>query len=443
MNQTKRIEIPYLPREQFLSFHEREERWAVLVVHRRAGKTTALLADMLKRAILGKPDGRYAFIAPLLAQSKTIAWDILKAMAHELAEKINESELRIDLINGARIRLFGADNYDALRGQRLDGVALDEYGDIAPEVFDEVIRPSLADRAPDSWAVFSGTPKGMNHFYTAFERAKADPKWFTLAVKASESGLVMKEELEQAKLQMTPDVYDQEFEISFVAPRSGSYYGKLINELIEDDRYGEFPHNPELPVECACDLGFSDSTSFWYWQTYPDHYRIIDFDEGDNMTVHEWVDLLSAKGYDYETVWLPHDARAKSFQTGKSTIEQLLARDVPCKICPELRISHGIDAVKFMLGKMSFNENTTHPGVHHLKAYHRKWNAKTKAYSDIPTHDEHSHAADAARYMSLVMREKVSTIKTTKPTVTSINKAFSLEVLWDDRNNQQQGVERI
>jgi phage terminase large subunit len=425
-----RIEIPYIPRDKFDPFHEREQRWAVLVVHRRAGKTTSLLADMLRRAILGAPDGRYAFIAPLLSQAKTIAWDILKQFSFDLTEKAHESELRIDLINGARIRLFGADNYDALRGQRLDGVAMDEYADIAPEVFDEVIRAALADR--QGWGIFSGTPKGQNHFYHLAEYAKKHPDWFYLELKASESGYGAQSELESAKLQMSPEVYQQEFECSWIAPRSGSYYGDLLNT--HAGQVDHHPYDPSLPVEVACDLGFTDSSSWWYWQTYPDGYRIIDFDEGDNKTIDYWCDLLQAKGYKYSTIWLPHDARAKSFQTGKSTIEQMLARDMPVRISPELKIQHGIDAVKLQIPKWRFHEMTTQQGIYHLKMYHRKWNPKTKSYSDTPRHDEHSHAADAARYMALVQKEHIVEAVPVRPTVTSIDKAFSLEVLWSDRD---------
>ena len=426
-----RVEIPYTPRDQFKPFHARQQRWAVLVVHRRAGKTTSLLADMLRKAILGPPDGRYVFIAPLLSQAKTIAWDILKTFSHDLTAKAHESELRIDLVNGARIRLFGADNYDALRGQRLDGCAIDEYSDIAPELFDEVIRPALADR--QGWAVFSGTPKGVNHFKTLFDYAiDHSDEFYVLKLKASESNLLLSTELADARRQMTPEVYEQEFECSWVAPKSGSYYGELLNR--HSHQVGNYPYDPTLEVEVACDLGYTDSCSWWYWQSTPEGYRIIDFDEGDNKTIDYWMDLLAAKGYRYKKIWLPHDARAKSFQTGKSTIEQLLSRDVPCAIGPELSVQHGIDAVKFQLPNWYFNEQTTLQGLNHLKAYHRKWDAKNKVFSNRPAHDSHSHAADAARYMALVQREYRASTLVSRPTVTSIDKAFALEVLWADKD---------
>ena len=91
-----------------------------------------------------------------------------------LAKPPNESELRVDLVNGSMIRLYGADNPDALRGPYLDGVVLDEFADMKPEVWHEVVRPMLADRR--GWATFIGTPKGKNEFYRLYQNALKDDR---------------------------------------------------------------------------------------------------------------------------------------------------------------------------------------------------------------------------------------------------------------------------
>jgi phage terminase large subunit len=144
----KRVKIKYTPREPFRSFHKREQRWSVLVCHRRAGKTVATLNDLIRGAVNEcKPEGRYAFIFPQRNQAKDTAWRYLRRYAEPLlAKPPNESELRVDLVNGSMIRLYGADNPDALRGPYLDGVVLDEFADMKPEVWHEVVRPMLADR---------------------------------------------------------------------------------------------------------------------------------------------------------------------------------------------------------------------------------------------------------------------------------------------------------
>jgi phage terminase large subunit len=148
MADQKHIKIKYRPREQFRPFHSRKQRWSVLVCHRRAGKTVATLNDLIRGAVNEcKPEGRYAFIFPQRNQAKDTAWRYLRRYAEPLlAKPPNESELRVDLVNGSMIRLYGADNPDALRGPYLDGVVLDEFADMKPEVWHEVVRPMLADR---------------------------------------------------------------------------------------------------------------------------------------------------------------------------------------------------------------------------------------------------------------------------------------------------------
>jgi Terminase large subunit, T4likevirus-type, N-terminal len=170
MSDRKIIHIGYRPRDQFKAFHKQKQRWSVLVCHRRAGKTFATLNDLIRGAVNeGKQEGRYAFIFPQRNQAKDTAWRYLRRYAEPLlAKPPNESELRVDLINGSMIRLYGADNPDALRGPYLDGVVLDEFADMKPEVWHEVVRPMLADR--HGWATFIGTPKGKNEFWRLFAK---------------------------------------------------------------------------------------------------------------------------------------------------------------------------------------------------------------------------------------------------------------------------------
>ena len=145
----------YEPRPQFLPYHERKQRHAVMICHRRAGKTVACINELLMRAIahpvLKKPPGRFGFVSPTYTQSKDVAWEYLKSYARPfLCEQPNESELRVDLWNGSRIRLYGADNPDSLRGLGFDGLVIDEYADVSPDLYPAVLRPALS--APRSSA---------------------------------------------------------------------------------------------------------------------------------------------------------------------------------------------------------------------------------------------------------------------------------------------------
>src|SRR5690242_4084261 len=183
------VRINYVPRSWFRPFHDRTQRFACLVCHRRAGKTVACVNELLKRALQTKHEASlFAYIGPTYSQTKRVAWDYLKRAAGPIfpyGAKVNNSELRVDLPNGAQVRLFGADNYDALRGLRLDGVVLDEFADFDPRAWSEVIRPALADRR--GFAVFIGTPKGHNAFYDQWIKAQSDPDWYTMMLKASET----------------------------------------------------------------------------------------------------------------------------------------------------------------------------------------------------------------------------------------------------------------
>ena len=225
MASVKRVIIPYAPRRVFLPFHERKQRFAVGVAHRRCGKTVACINDKIARALKSGREGyRAAYIAPFLRQAKDVAWDYLKRYSYPvLAAPPNESELFVPLINGARIRIYGADNPDALRGGYLDDVTLDEFADMRPGVWGEIIRPMLADRQGS--ATFIGTPKGKNTFFDLYERAKADPEnWFSFMLRASETGLIAQEELAAARIEMTQGQYDQEFECSFDANLLYNYF---------------------------------------------------------------------------------------------------------------------------------------------------------------------------------------------------------------------------
>ncbi len=184
------IVIAYKPREQQIAIHEAidENRFTVVVAHRRAGKTVSAINHLIKAAILNeKKDPRYAYIAPTYGQAKRVAWDYLQEFTRPLGASYNVSELRADFW-GRRISLYGSDNPDSLRGQYFDGCVIDEVGDQSPKIWNEIIRPALADRL--GWALFIGTPKGNNHFHDLAERAKTEADWSFLEFKASQTKIV-------------------------------------------------------------------------------------------------------------------------------------------------------------------------------------------------------------------------------------------------------------
>jgi phage terminase large subunit len=425
------LSIPYTPRPQFIPFHQRHQRWSALVCHRRMGKTVACVNDAVTRAAYtSKKNARYGYIAPFYRQAKEIAWTYLKESTQHIQVKTRESILTVDLFNGAKIQLFGADNPDAMRGLYFDGVVLDEFGDMRPSLWGEVILPTLADRR--GWAVFIGTPKGRNQFWQVYKRSQTDEAWFSMLCKASQSGLLPQDELAEMQRQMTEEQYAQEFECSFEAATIGAYYAPILAKMPEEQfNSAAAQYDPNLPVEAVADLGHTDSTSIWYFQQRPDGWALIDYDEDHGKPLAFYFDLWHAKPYTFDTLWLPHDARAKTLQTGRSTVEQVLEAGFPARVQPRLAIQDGINAARKLLPSCWFAPSTAY-GVECLRQYHRRYDEKIKAYIESPQHDWSSHGADAFRGFALVARERI--LRTTHDSPRDNSPILRLDDLWQRKS---------
>ena len=213
------ITLPYEPRKTQQAIHEiiRSNRFSVIVAHRRLGKTVCTINELIRAALRDvSGNGRYGYVAPYRSQAKSIAWDYVKYFTEPVPGRVvNEGELSVDFPNGARIRLFGADNPDAMRGLYFDGVILDEVADMKPEVWGAIIRPALSDR--NGWACFIGTPKGMNLFYELYTLGLNNPQWSSAMYRADETGIIPEQELDAAQSVMSPNQYRQEFLCDFSA----------------------------------------------------------------------------------------------------------------------------------------------------------------------------------------------------------------------------------
>jgi phage terminase large subunit len=405
----RKIVIPYAPRRVFVPYHMRSERWAVMAAHRRAGKTVACVNDIVARALQLKrpgPPPRYAYVAPYLAQAKEVAWSYLKASALPAMKDKNESELWVELINGAKIRIHGADNPDRLRGSFLDGVVCDEFADFRPAVVGEVIRPMLMDYS--GWATFIGTPKGRNAFYQMMQDAKGDPDWYCATFRASETGILSAAEMADATKGMTPEQMAQEMECSFDAAIIGAYYGKDIAEIERQGRIGDVPYDPAVPVYTAWDLGIGDATAIWFFQVVGGDIHVIDHYEAYGQGLPHYAAVLGTKGYTYARHYVPHDARARDLGTGRTRVETMktLLGRFP-DVLGQNDVMDGINAVRLTLPRCRFDAIKCADGLEMLRQYRADFDEKTRAFRNQPRHDFSSHTADAARYMAMAWRELV------------------------------------
>ena len=279
------ITIPYRRREVQKKLHQEIERhrFSVLVLHRRAGKTVLAVNHLIKAALTcQRKDPRTAYLAPLHSQAKSVAWDYLKHFTASVpGRKINESELWVGFPNGGRVRLFGADNPDALRGLYFDAVVLDEVAQMKPEVWAEVVRPALSDR--DGSAVFIGTPKGQNLFFELYQQALTDPEWYAALHTVDDTRILTDEELDSARRTMSQDQYRQEF----LCDWSASSEDVLIPiDLVNEARMRDYPHGFSIgaPVVMGVDVArFGDDSSVLIRRKGLQAYDIVRFQGIDLM----------------------------------------------------------------------------------------------------------------------------------------------------------------
>jgi len=398
------IDTGYRPRDPQRAIHRAvaANRFTVVVAHRRMGKTVAAINQLIHSALkCDLPNPRYALIGPTYTQIKRVAWDYLLEFTRPLNPTVNISELRVDFY-GRRISLHGAENCDALRGQYYDMVVIDEIADQDPKIWNEIIRPALSDRKGK--ALFLGTPKGRNHFADFRDRAESSPDWALLEFKASETGILDPAELESAKQEMGADKYAQEFECSFHAPVTGSYYGELINQLDEQKRIARIPHESLAKTFCAWDLGMSDSTSIWVAQIASKEVRLIDYHENHGVGLDHYFEWLQENGYHHATQILPHDVEVRELGTGKSRKEVLEEAGLEITVAPRLSVADGIQAVRQLLPRCWFDIDKTKTGLDALRNYRREYDEKRAVFYDRPLHDWSSHAADSFRYLASGLR---------------------------------------
>ena len=381
------------------------------MAHRRAGKTVSAINDLIRAAVMCKSrNPLFGYIAPYRSQAKSVAWGYLKQYAAPISQQANEQELEITLVNGAKIRLFGADNADAMRGLGFDGVLLDEFGDFKPSVWGSIIRPALSDK--QGWAVFMGTPKGKNQFWDVYQTSRMNPEeWFSLRLKASDSGILPQSEIDAVRAQISEDQFMQEYETNFEAAIIGAFYGVEMRMAADDGRITEVKYDPSLSTYTAWDLGYRDDTAIWWYQVVKGEIHIIDYHSVSGASIPEIAKVVLKKPYHYMKHYLPHDARAKTLAAqGKSIIEQLgeFLGLSNLAIVPDLSVQDGIQAVRMTLPRCYFDEEKCLEGIEALRQYQREWDEDKKSFRSSPKHDWTSHGSDAMRMLAIAWRDEPS-----------------------------------
>ena len=402
------IKIPYTPRKHQSYLHQQinRYRWSVLVCNRRFGKTVCMINHLIRSALMSKlKNPRFAYIAPTFKQAKSIAWDYMKQFTAKIPNtKFNETELRVDLPNGSRITLLGAENSDGLRGIYLDGCVIDEYANIDGKLFAEIIRPALSDRK--GYCVFIGTPAGMNNnFYDLYQHANGAEDWFNYKAKASDTKIVDPEELEKAKEVMGEKKYLQEFECDWIANIEGAIYGEEIAKIEDKNQIARVPYDPTLPVSTAWDLGVADHSSIIFFQQKGTAIQIIDYHEERGHGLPHYIQMLEEKPYIYKDHFAPHDIDVQEFGNGKTRREIAYQLGVRFKVVQKLPVEEGIHAVTMLLSRCWIDTDHCKNLIDALRHYHRKYIDKNRMFRSKPVHDWSSHACDAMRYLAVGLQE--------------------------------------
>jgi phage terminase large subunit len=189
-------------------------RFRVAICGRRFGKTHLAIRELAKFARF--PNRKVWYVAPTYRQAKQTVWNKMKKKLKALnwIKSINESDLTIFLINGSEISLRSADNYDSLRGVGLDFLVLDEFADIEPEAWYEVLRPTLSDTGGN--CLFIGTPKGIGNWAKdIYDNEKTKQGWVSFQFTTIDGGNVPAEEVEQARQDMDSRSFSQEYLATF------------------------------------------------------------------------------------------------------------------------------------------------------------------------------------------------------------------------------------
>lgn len=410
------INLPY----NFTHRHYQIEPWnaimspefkrGIMVVPRRCGKDLLCWNAMIAKAMEVK--GLYYYVAPYYNQVRQIIWEgfdgsgrrFLEYIPAALAVNKTKIDMRIDLVNGSQIKLQGSDNIDRIVGTNPRGIVFTEFSLHKPQAW-EYLRPILAENG--GWAIFNGTPRGLNHFYDLYNDAQRDPLWYVQYLTRDDTGVPTLEAIEQDRDSGMPEpLIRQEYYCSFTSGVLGAYYADLIAQLREDEHIRAVPWEPRLRVYTAWDLGVGDATAIWFFQVYGKEFRFIDYYEAQGEGLPHYAKVLDRKPYAYEEHFAPHDINVRELGTGSSRLEIAAELGINFTVVPKLSVEDGIEAARTVLPQCYFDSVKTELGVKGLTHYRKQFNERTRSFSAKPLHDWSSNPADAFR-MFAVMSDQI------------------------------------
>lgn len=427
---------------------------ACTVWHRRAGKDTTAIHQIAKMA--HQRIGLYWHMLPTQRQARKVVWDAFTRSGERLLDQAlplplrkgepNNTEMKVPLKCGSMYQLVGSDNYDSLVGSNPIGVVFSEWSLTDPRVWDYV-RPILLENG--GWAWFIYTPRGYNHGWDIKQIAEKSNDWFYSIKTINDTGIVTPAEVEKEIAEGMPkELAEQEFYCSFSSANVGAILGTYVEDADKEGRItDEDLYDPDgSGIIVSGDIGYRDTAAWWFWQVKPDGVALVDYDEDTGMDAEEWIARLLASPWNIDTVYLPHDAKAKTFQTKHSVLEQFLSAKVGARILPRMAILDRINAARTVMRHARFHKTNCENGLMALRDWSFTWDDKRKVFTKEPLHNWASHGGDSFSYGASAIahhikawadRVQARTTPKQQRQGQGNNYAFNLEDLFSQRDNRR------
>lgn len=446
------------------SYLENGGKHAELVWHRRSGKDEVGLHRTAVAAF--ERTAGYWYMLPQYNQARKAIWDAInpktgkkridEAFPHAIRRATRNQEMMIEFINGSSFQVVGSDNPDSLVGSPPAGVVYSEWA-LSNPATRAYLRPIFMEN--NGWQIFNTTPRGRNHAFDTLKSAQREMKAggdvFAQVLDAYQTGLFTREQLDhelQAYIDDFGDEYgrskfEQEYLCSFDAANLGAILARQIAIAEREGRISDhvrFDPNGS-PIEISSDIGRRDTSTWWFWQPQVGGYQIVDYDGGFGLDAEEWAVRLNERLSKYKLasgapalgkIWLPHDARAKTFAAKNSAVEIFLKCFGHDKVAitPDSHIEDRINAARVLLPRIKFNDTLCERGLSGLRSWQYAYSEENRAFSKTPDHNWASHDGDGFSYGCLIMRERVLPPKQEQERILMVGpgNAVTIEDMWKD-----------
>lgn len=387
------------------AFENKKFRKLVVIWPRRSGKDLVAWNLLIREAL--RKVGVYFMIYPTYSQGKKILWSsitnsgvrYLDYIPPELIVSTNAQEMKIILLNGSSIQVLGSENPDSIVGTNPMGVVYSEFAIQDPRIY-QLLRPVQA--ANDGWAIFISTPRGKNHFYDLWKIAQDNShSWFSQRLTLDETKHIPMSEIDKDRSEgvMSEDLIQQEYYCSFTMGVEGAFYTKYLDNMRTSNQITLVPWESAFKVNTAWDIGMRDSTAIIFFQNIGGTVRIIDCYEKSKEGMEHYIKLVHSKPYLYGTHIGPHDIAVTEYGSGMSRIQKAQNLGLHFTLATNMGVMDGIEAVRSSLSKVYMDTNKCGPLIKALENYRQEYDNKHKIYKSTPLHDNHSHFADAMRYL--------------------------------------------